>query len=215
MKPMLLLMVIIFITSCSQKPKEIVNFPFKDTKLSIEQRVNDLVGRMTLEEKIGQMVNDAPAIGRLGIAQYNWWNECLHGVARAGLATVYPQAIGLGATWDEDLIFRMAATISDEARAKYHKILKLNNKSLIFQGLTFWSPNINLFRDPRWGRGQETYGEDPFLTGKLAVQFIKGLQGDDPKYFKTISTVKHYAVHSGPEPERHCFQRGYRRTGST
>jgi beta-glucosidase len=198
MKPMLLLMVIIFITSCSQKPKEIVNFPFKDTKLSIEQRVNDLVGRMTLEEKIGQMVNDAPAIGRLGIAQYNWWNECLHGVARAGLATVYPQAIGLGATWDEDLIFRMATTISDEARAKYHKILKLNNQSLIFQGLTFWSPNINLFRDPRWGRGQETYGEDPFLTGKLAVQFIKGLQ-DDPKYFKPYLQLN--IMHAAVEPD--------------
>jgi beta-glucosidase len=204
MKPVLFLSIIFFISACTQHPPE-KSFPFQNPALSIEQRVDDLLGRMTLEEKIGQMVNDAPAIGRLGIPQYNWWNECLHGVARAGLATVYPQAIGLGATWDEDLIFRMATTISDEARAKYHNILKKKNKSLIFQGLTFWSPNINIFRDPRWGRGQETYGEDPFLTGKIAVQFIKGLQGDDPKYYKTIATVKHYAVHSGPEPERHAF----------
>jgi beta-glucosidase len=159
---------------------------------------------MTVEEKISQMMNGAPAIERLGIPAYNWWNECLHGVARAGLATVFPQAIGLGATWDEDLIFRVATTISDEARAKHHEFVR-NGSRRIYQGLTFWSPNINIFRDPRWGRGQETYGEDPFLTGKLAVQFVKGLQGDDPKYFKTIATLKHFAVHSGPEPERHSF----------
>ena len=178
------------------------NFPFLDTKLSIEKRVDDLVGRMTLEEKIGQMMNAAPAIDRLGIPEYNWWNECLHGVARAGLATVFPQAIGLGATWDEDLMLKVSTAISDEARAKYHDFVR-KDKRYIYQGLTFWSPNINIFRDPRWGRGQETYGEDPYLTGRLAVQFIKGLQGDDPKYFKTIATVKHFAVHSGPEPERH------------
>ena len=159
---------------------------------------------MTLEEKIGQMMNAAPAIERLGVPEYNWWNECLHGVARAGLATVFPQAIGLGATWDEDMMLKVSTAISDEARAKHHDFVK-KGKRLIYQGLTFWSPNINIFRDPRWGRGQETYGEDPFLTGRLAVQFIKGLQGDDPKYFKTIATVKHFAVHSGPEPERHSF----------
>ena len=180
------------------------DFPFLDTRLSIEERVNDLVGRLTLEEKISQMMNAAPPIERLGIPAYNWWNECLHGVARAGLATVFPQAIGLGATWDEELMLRVATTISDEARAKHHNFVK-ENKRFIYQGLTFWSPNINIFRDPRWGRGQETYGEDPFLTGRLAVQFIRGLQGNDPKYFKTIATVKHFAVHSGPEPKRHYF----------
>ncbi len=184
--------------------QEAFRYPFQDPSLSFETRVNDLVSRMTLEEKIGQMMNTAPAIERLGIPQYNWWNECLHGVARAGLATVFPQAIGLGATWDEDLIFRLSTAISDEARAKHHEFVR-NGKRFIYQGLTFWSPNINIFRDPRWGRGQETYGEDPYLTGRLGIQFVKGLQGDDPKYFKTIATLKHYAVHSGPEPERHVF----------
>jgi beta-glucosidase len=180
------------------------NFRFLNTNLSTEERVNDLVSRLTLDEKISQMMNASPAIERLGIPEYNWWNECLHGVARAGLATVYPQAIGLGATWDEDLMFRVSSAISDEARAKHHDFAR-KGKRLIYQGLTFWSPNINIFRDPRWGRGQETYGEDPFLTGRLAVQFVRGLQGDDPNYFKTIATVKHFAVHSGPEPERHSF----------
>jgi len=179
-------------------------FPFQNPDLPIDQRVDDLVGRMTLDEKIGQMMNAAPAIPRLGIPEYNWWNECLHGVARAGLATVYPQAIGLGAAWDEDMQWRVADAISDEARAKHHDFAR-KGKRLIYEGLTFWSPNINIFRDPRWGRGQETYGEDPYLTGRLAVQFIKGLQGDDPHYYKTIATVKHFAVHSGPEPERHFF----------
>ncbi|HEV8498279.1 MAG TPA: glycoside hydrolase family 3 C-terminal domain-containing protein [Gemmatimonadaceae bacterium] len=172
--------------------------------LSFDARVKDLVGRMTLEEKVLQMKDVAPAIPRLGIPEYNWWNEALHGVARSGLATVFPQAIGLAATWDDSAIFHMATVISDEARAKHHEYLRTGTHQR-YQGLTFWSPNINLFRDPRWGRGQETYGEDPFLTGRLAVQFIRGLQGDDPKYFKTIATVKHFAVHSGPEPERHTF----------
>jgi beta-glucosidase len=190
--------------SPNEPPKSGFAFPFLDTSLSFDQRVNDLVGRMTLEEKIGQMMNAAPAIKRLGVPEYNWWNECLHGVARSGLATVFPQAIGMGASWDEDMMFRLSSVISDEARAKYQDYIR-KDKRLIYQGLTFWSPNINIFRDPRWGRGQETYGEDPFLTGRMAVQFIKGLQGDDPKYFKTIATVKHFAVHSGPEPERHEF----------
>jgi beta-glucosidase len=172
--------------------------------LSFEARVNDLVSRMTLEEKVAQMKDVAPAVERLGIPEYNWWNEALHGVARAGLATVFPQAIGLAATWDDTLIFRMATVISDEARAKHHEYVRSGSRQR-YQGLTFWSPNINLFRDPRWGRGQETYGEDPFLTGRLAVQFIHGLQGDDPKYLKTVATVKHFAVHSGPEPDRHRF----------
>jgi beta-glucosidase len=179
-------------------------FPYQDPALSVDERVNDLVGRMTVEEKISQMMNSAPAIDRLDVPAYDWWNECLHGVARAGLATVFPQAIGLAATWDEELIFRVSTAISDEARAKHHEFLR-NGSRRRYQGLTFWTPNINIFRDPRWGRGQETYGEDPFLTGKLAVQFVKGLQGDDPKYFKTIATLKHYVVHSGPEPERHSF----------
>lgn len=184
--------------------QQVVEFPYQNTALSAEDRANDLVGRMTTDEKISQMMNTAPAIDRLGIPAYDWWNECLHGVARAGLATVFPQAIGLGATWDQDLIFRVSTTISDEARAKHHEYLR-NGSRKRYQGLTFWTPNINIFRDPRWGRGQETYGEDPFLTGKLAVQFVKGLQGDDPKYFKTIATLKHFVVHSGPEPERHSF----------
>jgi beta-glucosidase len=177
---------------------------YKNESLPINARVNDLVGRMTLEEKVLQMKDVAPAIGRLGVPEYNWWNEALHGVARSGLATSFPQAIGMAATWDDSLMFKMATVISDEARAKHHDYLRTNQHQR-YQGLTFWSPNINLFRDPRWGRGQETYGEDPFLTGRLAVQFIRGLQGDDPKYFKTVATVKHFAVHSGPEPERHTF----------
>ena len=177
---------------------------YQNQDLPFETRVNDLVGRMTLEEKVSQMKDVAPAIPRLGIPEYNWWNEALHGVARAGLATVFPQAIGFAATWDDSLVFRMATVISDEARAKHHEYVRAGTRQR-YQGLTIWSPNINLFRDPRWGRGQETYGEDPFLTGQLAVQFIHGLQGDDPKYLKTVATVKHFAVHSGPEPERHTF----------
>ena len=177
---------------------------YRNPDLPLERRVSDLVSRLTLEEKVSQMQDVAPAIGRLEIPAYNWWNEALHGVARSGLATSFPQAIGLAATWDDSLIFRMATVISDEARAKHHEYARQASRAR-YQGLTFWSPNINLFRDPRWGRGQETYGEDPFLTGRLAVQFIRGMQGDDPRYLKTVATVKHFAVHSGPEPERHTF----------
>src|SRR6266571_5284605 len=169
-----------------------------------ERRAADLVGRMTLEEKVSQMMDRAPAIERLGIPEYNWWNEGLHGVARSGLATVFPQAIGFAATWDDSLVLRMATVISDEFRAKHHDYERRGEHQR-YQGLTVWSPNINLFRDPRWGRGQETYGEDPYLTGRMAVPFIRGLQGDDPRYLKTIATVKHFAVHSGPEPLRHEF----------
>lgn len=201
MRKVIAICVVLLPFSCNRIDYE---FPFQDPELSIEARVDDLVGRMTIEEKIGQMMNSAPAIERLGVPEYDWWNEALHGVARAGLATVYPQAIGLAATWDEDMMFRVSTAISDEARAKHHDFAS-RDKRLRYQGLTIWSPNINIFRDPRWGRGQETYGEDPYLTGKLAVQFIRGLQGDDPNYFKTIATVKHFAVHSGPEPERHAF----------
>ncbi|HKP14907.1 MAG TPA: glycoside hydrolase family 3 C-terminal domain-containing protein [Gemmatimonadaceae bacterium] len=177
---------------------------YRNEALSFEARAADLVSRMTLEEKANQMKDAAPAIERLGVPIYNWWNEALHGVARSGLATVFPQAIGFAATWDDSLVFRMASVISDEARAKHHEYVRSNQRQR-YQGLTIWSPNINIFRDPRWGRGQETYGEDPFLTGRLGVQFIRGLQGNDPKYYKTIATVKHFAVHSGPEPERHTF----------
>lgn len=177
---------------------------YKNHKLPVEERVNDLVGRMTLEEKVSQLVYNSPAIERLGIPAYNWWNEALHGVARNGIATVFPQAIGLAATWDPDLIFRAATVISDEARAKYNKALSRGERG-IYQGITLWSPNINIFRDPRWGRGMETYGEDPFLTGEIGTAFVKGLQGNDDKYLKTIATPKHFAVHSGPEPLRHTF----------
>src|SRR5579859_4075959 len=178
--------------------------PYEDPSLPIAQRVDDLVSRMTLEEKVLQMQHTAPAIPRLGVAAYDWWNEALHGVARSGNATVFPQAIGMAATWDTDLVHREGRVISMEARAKYNQAQRENNHS-IYYGLTFWSPNINIFRDPRWGRGQETYGEDPFLTGQMGVAFIRGLQGNDPKYFKTVAGAKHYAVHSGPEALRHKF----------
>jgi len=177
---------------------------YQNPAAPLEKRVDDLLGRLTLEEKVSQLMNDSAAIDRLGIPAYNWWNECLHGVARAGRATVFPETIGLAATWDTDLLFRVSTAISDEARAKHHEFVRRGQRN-IYQGLTFWTPNINLFRDPRWGRGMETYGEDPYLTGRMAAKFIRGLQGDDPKYLKTVATAKHYAVHSGPESERHTF----------
>lgn len=177
---------------------------YRDANLPIEARVDDLVSRMTLEEKIGCMCHDSRAIPRLGIHEYNWWNECLHGVGRAGIATVFPQVIGLAATWNAELIREIGSAIGDEARAKHHEALRRGDRG-IYKGLTMWSPNINIFRDPRWGRGQETWGEDPHLTGELASQFIQGIQGDDPHYWKTTALVKHFAVHSGPEPKRHVF----------
>jgi beta-glucosidase len=180
------------------------SFPFRNPVLPLEERVNDLVSRMTLQEKADQLLYTAPAIPRLGIPAYTWWNEALHGVARAGYATVFPQSITIANSWDEGLMFNVANAISDEARAKYHEFQR-RGKTGIYQGLTFWSPNINIFRDPRWGRGHETYGEDPFLTGRMGYEFVRGMQGDDPKYFKTIATAKHFAVHSGPEPLRHSF----------
>lgn len=177
---------------------------FQDPSLPLEQRVNDLVSRMTLEEKIAQMQNAAAGIERLSVPEYEWWNEALHGVARAGIATVFPQAIGLAATFNDKMVWQVADATSTEARAKHHEFVRRGERGR-YKGLTFWTPNINIFRDPRWGRGQETWGEDPYLTGKLGTAFVKGLQGSDPKYLKTVSTVKHYAVHSGPEPERHSF----------
>src|SRR5260370_21561137 len=184
--------------------KETASAPYLDTTLPIPQRVNDLVSRMTLEEKVSEMQDVAPAIPRLVIPAYNWWNEGLHGVARSGNATVFPQAIGLAATWDTDLIHRIADVISTEARAKYNDAIQHANTGRYY-GLTFCSPNINIFRDPRWGRGQETYGEDPYLTSRIGVAFVTGLQGDDPNYLKTVSTPKHSAVHSCPELLRHRF----------
>jgi len=175
-----------------------------DLSLDFEMRASILVAKMSLNEKISQLGNNAPAIPRLGVLEYNWWNECLHGVARAGTATVFPQAIGMAATFNPSLINDIAVVISDEARAKHHEALRNNDYSQ-YKGLTFWSPNINIFRDPRWGRGHETYGEDPYLTGQIGTQFVKGLQGNDPKYLKLVATAKHFAVHSGPESERHFF----------
>ena len=180
------------------------DFPFYDTSLSIDERVSDLISRLSLEEKADQMMHNTSAVERLGIPPYGWWNEALHGVGRSGVATVFPQAIGLGATFDSDLAFRVSSAISDEARAM-HNAAKEKGYHLRYSGLTFWTPNINIFRDPRWGRGQETYGEDPYLTSILGTSFVKGLQGDHPDYLKTAACAKHYAVHSGPEKLRHEF----------
>lgn len=177
---------------------------WKDPGQAIDDRVADLISRMTLEEKVSQMVNNSAAVDRLDIPAYNWWGECLHGVARFGRATVYPQAIGLAATWDTDLIGRIGTAISDEGRAMFHAMEEYGF-SRRYGGLTYWTPNINIFRDPRWGRGQETYGEDPFLTSQIGVSLMKGIQGDHPKYLKAGACGKHYAVHSGPEGLRHEF----------
>jgi len=177
---------------------------YQDLQRSFGERAADLVSRMTLDEKAAQMQNDAPAIERLGVPAYDWWNEALHGVARAGGATVFPQAIGMAATFDIPLMDQVSSVISDEARAKHTRFLAEGQHGR-YQGLTFWSPNINIFRDPRWGRGQETYGEDPYLTSRMGVSFVRGLQGDDPVYRKLDATAKHFAVHSGPEADRHHF----------
>ena len=189
--------------NASSIPADLSNAPFRNPALPIDQRVMDLVSRMTLEEKVSQMVHVAAAIPRLGIPEYNWWSEGLHGAAREGYATVFPQAIGLAATFDTDLLHKEADVIATEFRAKYAERLKEKGYSDWFHGLTVWSPNINIFRDPRWGRGQETYGEDPFLSAQMGVAYVTGLQGDDPKYLKALATPKHFAVHSGPEPTRH------------
>jgi len=179
-------------------------FPFQNPDLPLDARVDDLIGRLTVAEKATQMLHEAPAIERLGIPAYNWWNEGLHGVARAGIATVFPQAIGLAAMFNAERLHEVAVAISDEARAKHHEFLRQGDHG-IYKGLTFWSPNINIFRDPRWGRGHETYGECPYLTARLGVAFCRGLQGDDATYLKVVATPKHYAVHSGPEGLRHSF----------
>lgn len=194
-----LLIAATLLVSCNKEVK-----PYMDTNLSFEERTEDLVSRLTLEEKINIMRYDSKEIKRLGIPAHNAWNECLHGVARSGRATVFPQAIGMAAMWDADEMGTIADVISDEARAKHHEYASRGKRG-IYQGLTYWTPNINIFRDPRWGRGMETYGEDPYLTGELAIPFIKGLQGDDDKYLKLVATAKHFAAHSGPESTRHSF----------
>ncbi len=194
----------VLVLSVSAQQKTTSELPYMNPALPMAQRVKDLIGRMTLEEKVSQMQDHSPAIPRLGVPKYDWWNEGLHGVAFAGYATNFPQVIGMAATWDTDMVHTMAQTISTEARAKYNEAMRKDDHEMFF-GLTFWAPNINIFRDPRWGRGQETYGEDPFLTGRMAVAFVTGMQGQDSKYLKVVSTPKHYAVHSGPEPLRHGF----------
>lgn len=192
---------LLLVSSCSDKSQDL---PFRNPDLPVDERIDDLLSRLTPEEKVGQMMNQTPAIERLGIPEYDWWNEALHGVARAGRATVFPQAIAMAATFDEGALLETFTMVSDEARAKYHQYQK-DKEYDRYKGLTFWTPNINIFRDPRWGRGMETYGEDPYLTERMGVAVVKGLQGDDPKYFKTHACAKHYAVHSGPEWNRHEF----------
>ena len=191
------------LTPASARSQQTAQPAYKNTNLSFEERARDLVSRMTLEEKISQLGHTAASVARLGVPEYNWWNEGLHGVARAGIATVFPQAIGLAAAFDEDLIYRDAVVISTEFRAKYNAGRGPDGSSEWYKGLTVWSPNINIFRDPRWGRGQETYGEDPFLTSRIGTAFVRGLQGDDRRYLKVVATPKHFAVHSGPEATRH------------
>jgi len=190
--------------TCAQQPAAMQASAWTNPALPLEQRVDALLAQMTLDEKVAQLRDRAPAIPRLGVPEYYWWNEGLHGVAFAGYATNFPQVIGMAATWDAPLVHRMAEVISTEARAKYNEAMRQSDHEMFF-GLTFWAPNINIFRDPRWGRGQETYGEDPFLAGRMAVAFVTGMQGEDPRYLRVVATPKHYAVHSGPEPLRHGF----------
>jgi len=198
------LAILFIVVGCSNALEE--KPPFEDSSLTFEERVDDLVSRLTLKEKVDQMKDVAPAIPRLGIPAYNWWNETLHGVARSkDTVTVFPQAIALAAGFDRQAVLNMGEICATEARAIYNQALRDGENDQRYKGLTFWTPNINIFRDPRWGRGQETYGEDPFLTGQLGMAIVKGLQGDDTKYMKTSACAKHFAVHSGPEPSRHTF----------
>jgi beta-glucosidase len=193
---------LILLLIAGHAPAQTAASVYLDPSQPAQARVDDLIGKMTLEEKASQLINQARAIPRLQVPAYDWWSEALHGVARAGNATVFPEPIGLAATFDDSLIHEMAVVVGTEARAKHDQAVKAGRRD-IYEGLDFWSPNINIFRDPRWGRGQETYGEDPFLTGRMGVAFITGMQGDDPKYFRVIATAKHFAVHSGPETTRH------------
>jgi len=196
---------LLFIFGFQLAESQTSTYPFRNPSLSVEARAADLVSRLTLDEKIAQMLNKTPAIDRLGIPPYDWWNECLHGVGRTEYkVTVYPQAIGMAAGWDVDAMKQMGDYTAEEARAIYNTA-RAKQDYRIYHGLTFWTPNINIFRDPRWGRGQETYGEDPYLTGTIGKNFVQGLQGDNKKYLKAAGCAKHYAVHSGPEAERHTF----------
>lgn len=204
MRQICILSMICLFFGCQEQVQFKYDFPFQNPQLTNDQRIEDLISRLSIDEKASLLLYNSPAIVRLGIPEYNWWNECLHGIGRAGKATVFPQAIGMAATFDEDLILKVATAISDEARAKHHEAVRKGNRGQ-YMGLSFWTPNINIFRDPRWGRGQETYGEDPFLTSRIGIAFVKGLQGDHPKYLKTSACAKHYVVHSGPEKGRHYF----------
>jgi len=204
--PLLLVVALLFChialaQQTEQPPADVSKLPFMNPSLPVEQRVNDLLKRMTVEEKVSQLVNQSRAIPRLGIPAYDWWSESLHGVLSNG-TTEFPEPIGLAATFDTKTIHEMAVDIGIEGRIKHVQFVRAGHSN-IFEGLDFWAPNINIFRDPRWGRGQETYGEDPFLTARMGVAFVTGMQGDDPKYYRVISTPKHFAVHSGPEPTRH------------
>jgi beta-glucosidase len=201
---LILVVMFVFLFSSSLVGQRNDTPAWQNPEVSLDERIQDLLQRMTLEEKCSQMLYNSPAIEHLGIPEYNWWNEALHGVARMGRATVFPQPIGMAATFDTNLIRRVGTAISDEARAKYNAAMEIGNISQ-YGGLTFWSPNINIFRDPRWGRGMETWGEDPHLTGNMGVAFVRGMQGDHPRYLKTSACAKHYAVHSGPEKLRHEF----------
>lgn len=202
-------MVLALSMCCSAPLLRAQEFPFRNPELPIEERVRDLISRLTPEEKAAQMQNFTPAVERLGIPAYNWWNECLHGVGRSqDKVTVFPQAIGLAATFDPEGVERMGGIIAAEARAIYNEANRSGKSGMQYKGLTFWTPNINIFRDPRWGRGQETYGEDPFLTGLLGKAMVCGLQGRDTAHLKVSACAKHFAVHSGPESSRHVFDAG-------
>ena len=198
----ILVLIFAFLTVSSLYAQNPERPAYLNTSLSPQQRATDLVHRMTVEEKVSQLVNQSRAIPRLNVPDYDWWSEALHGVANTKGVTVFPEPVGLAATFDTDAIHRMAIAVGTEGRIKYVQGMR-DGHSDIFQGLDFWAPNVNIFRDPRWGRGQETYGEDPFLTARMGVAFVTGMQGDDPKYYRVIATPKHYAVHSGPESTRH------------
>src|SRR5688572_789425 len=199
-----ILLIILTTLSLNSFAQDYKRFPMWDASLPMELRVNDVVSRLTLDEKVRQMVNATPAVPRLGILAFDWWNETLHGVARTPFrVTSYPQAIAMAATWDTISLYRMADYSAMEGRAIQNIAIEQGKTKERYLGLTYWTPNINIFRDPRWGRGQETYGEDPYLTAMLGHAFVDGLQGDDPKYLKAAACAKHYAVHSGPEPSRH------------
>jgi len=204
MKKSILALAFLTGTSLFSKAQTQNDLSWYDYNLPMEERIESLVSSMTLDEKISQLVDESEEISRLEIPRYGWWNECLHGVGRTGRATVFPQAIGLAATFDVNLIKQVSSAIGDEGRAKFNVAIKNGNRTR-YSGLTYWSPNVNLFRDPRWGRGQETYGEDPYLTSRIGVAFVEGLQGNDPKYLKAAACAKHYVVHSGPEALRHEF----------